>query len=141
MTKKPNSTDSIREYVRKTYLEPARKRGLKQVRVSAGEVHSGLGLRNRVPMVCSALRSKELLREAHVRILKDEGPPSGQSTTVGITYEVLHEKAEIHKPAQSRTDIFHQLRGIAKDVFRELGGGEEFIKSERRQFSQNERKR
>jgi hypothetical protein len=141
MTKKSNSTDSIREYVRKTYLEPARKRGLNQVRVNAGEVHSGLGLRNRVPMVCSALRSKELLREAHVKILKDEGPPSGQSTTVGITYEVLHDKPEIGKPAESRKLIFQQLRGIAKGVFQELGGGEEFIRKERRQFSQSDRKR
>jgi hypothetical protein len=30
--------------------------------------------------------------------------------------------------------LFFQLRGIAKDVFQALGGGEEFIRAERHQL-------
>jgi hypothetical protein len=37
------SAESIREYVAKHYIEPARRAGEHRVRVIAGEVHRSLG--------------------------------------------------------------------------------------------------
>jgi len=53
--------------------------------------------------------------------------PSGLSTTLKITYEI-GESAPPPNP-------FWGLRGIAKDLFRQLGGGENFIRQERESFS------
>jgi hypothetical protein len=123
------------------YIEPARKGGLRQVRVVAGDVHARLGLRNRIPLVCNALRSRELLDTGRVRIVADEGPPSGQSTTVAITYEVLPDErdvAPVPVPG-SRRAAFLGLRGIARETFRALGGGEQFVRREREAFFGRER--
>ena len=133
--KNQTKSESIREYVRKNYLEPARKKGEKRVRVVAGEVHKALGLRNRIPLVCNALRSKDLLATARVRILSDDGPPSGQSSTVALTYEILVEKPGDHAIEGSKREVFLKLRGIARNTFKELGGGEPFIRRERERFS------
>ena len=131
-----SKSDSIREYVRDRYIEPARAHGKRQVRVVAGDVHTGLGLRNRIPLVCNALRSRDLLRAARVRIVADEGPPSGQSTRVAITYEVLAGEPEVAAvpAAGSRGDAFLRLRGIARETFKALGGGEAFVRRERERF-------
>jgi hypothetical protein len=123
---KTHDTDRVREYARRHYVEPARQRGEMKVKIVAGDVHRALHLTNRVPLVVSALGSREFLTKNHLRIENKEGPPSMQSTTVTFTY-ALEDVAAV-KPEQ---DPFYALRGIAKDVFRELGGGEAFLKSER----------
>ena len=125
-------TDRVREYARREFIEPARRRGETRVRIVAGDVHRALRLYNRVPLVCSALASREFLRANHLRIEKREGPPSMMSTTVAITYVV--EEVAGEKPT---APTFYELRGIAKDVFRELGGGEAFLRSESDQFSED----
>jgi hypothetical protein len=38
------------------------------------------------------------------------------------------------EPSQAREDAWERLRGIGKDVFAELGGGEAFIRNERDNF-------
>jgi hypothetical protein len=99
------------------------------VRIVAGDVHKALGLHNRVPLVCNALASREFLKENRLRIESRVGPPSLLSTTVTFTYLI-----EDKEPARSTSSAFYALRGIAKDVFGELGGSEAFIRSERDQF-------
>jgi len=87
-------------------------------------------------MVCNALRSRGLLTDAGIRILADDGPPSGLSTTVAVTYEVLpREHSNRSSLPHSAHDAFLRSRGIARETFKALGGGEAFIKREREQFS------
>jgi len=133
MTQTPvkSDSDSIRKHVRERLLKPAIQRGEKIISVNAGAVHRALGLNNRVPMVCAALRSKKFLEENGLRIISRTGPPSGQSTTVTLTYEVLGPSAT----ASVADNPLLGLRGIAKDLFRKLGGGEAFIRSERNSFN------
>jgi hypothetical protein len=123
-------TDRVREYAVEEYIEPARRRGQAMVTIVAGDVHRALRLHNRVPLVCNALRSKEFLRRNHLRIESQQGPPSMMSTTVTYTY-ALEDLA----PAQSKQSSFYQLRGIAKNAFQQLGGGEAFLQTEREQFN------
>jgi len=101
-----------------------------------GTIHKVLALNNRVPLVCAALTSKKFLTENALKLISKTGPPSGQSTTVTLTYEILSGNGEISAPTESlSTESLSRLRGIAKDLFRTLGGGEAFIREERKSFS------
>jgi len=128
------AADRIREHLKKQFLEPARLRGLTTVRVVAGEVHRGLGLRNQVPNVCQVLRSQKFLNENRLVLEKFEGPPSGLGTTATFTYRLAGDGA----PQPEQESLFLRLRGVAKDTFASLGGGEKFIHGERERFYQRE---
>ena len=122
-----SDAERVRVWVEEKVIQPAKARGETIVTVTAGDIHRDLGLKNRVPLVCQALKSKRLLDKNHL-VLKDvSGPPSGLSTTLKITYEI-GDSGPVRNP-------FWELRGIAKDVFRELGGGEKFLREERESFS------
>jgi hypothetical protein len=126
-----SDSDMVRDYVRQTFLAPAQKAGERTVSVNVGSVHKALKLQNRVPLVCAALKSRKFLEEHGLRILTTTGPPSGQSTTVTFTYELV--RADSRSPAAANPLI--GLRGVAKDLFKKLGGGEHFISSERKKFA------
>jgi hypothetical protein len=84
---------------------------------NVGEVHRALALDNRVPLVCAALGSKKFLNEHGLRILSKTGPPSGQSTTVIFTYEIVEPKSQKRFPEEA----WQSLRGIAKEFMHRLG--------------------
>lgn len=121
---------AIREFLRDQYVGRARRGGALRFTVNAGEVHRAMHLHNRVPQVCSVLQSSKFVRENGLRIVEKSGPPSGFSTSVTITYEFA-----VQPPVTPGEHPFLALRGILRDVFRELGGGENFIRSEREAFS------
>jgi hypothetical protein len=123
-------SDAIRRHAYQKYISAARRRREKTVAINAGEVHRALALNNRVPLVCAALGSKKFLTEHGLRILSKTGPPSGQSTTVTFTYEIV--KPESQKPTAD--EAWQSLRGIAKDIFASLGGGEAYLRRERANF-------
>jgi hypothetical protein len=123
-----SESDAVRDHVVQKFVKTARQQGKKTTTVNVGEVHKTLGLHNRVPLVCVALRSKRFLAEQGLRIISMTGPPSGQSTTVTYTYEILGTGT------QPSSNPLIGLRGIAKEIFRKLGGGEHFIRSERSKF-------
>lgn len=127
-------SDLIRQHVCEAYLKAAIRRGENTFAVNVGAVHKALKLANRVPQVCSALESKKLLDENLLRVVSKTGPPSGQSTTVTFTYEILS------KPKPSSLNPLIGLRGVAKEVFGKLGGGEAFIASEREKFASSHEK-
>src|SRR5271165_3584755 len=117
---KRDSSDRVREYVRTRYIEPARRNGNLTVTVVAGEVQKGVGLQNRVPLVCQALKSKKFLAENDLALEKLEGPPSGMSTTVKVTYRLGNKQG---KPVSPILRLL-ELRGLGKELFASLGGGE-----------------
>src|ERR1017187_6707575 len=123
-------SDAIRRHAYQKYISAARRRREKTVAINAGEVHRALALNNRVPLVCAALGSKKFLTEHGLRILSRTGPPSGQSTTVTFTYEIV--KSESQKP--SAEEAWQSLRGIAKDIYASFGGGEAYLRQERANF-------
>jgi hypothetical protein len=122
-------TSMVRRYVREHYVNPARQEQRTTFRVVIGEIHKALGLKNRVPLVCNALASRKFLEENSLRLLERTGPPSGQSTTVELMFEVLdaHDIDGI--------ESLRALRGAGAQVFAELGGGENFLRGERNKFS------
>jgi 5-methylcytosine-specific restriction protein B len=125
-------TDLVREHARRQYVEPARHRQESTVRIVVGDVQKAVRLTNRVPLVCQALKSQKFLDENRLILEKWDGPQSGLSTTVAFTYRLLDEAQQV--PSPSPDTSFLRLRGIAKEVFQSLGGGEAFIRKEREQF-------
>ncbi len=128
---KPDS-DAVRRHAYEKYIASARRRREKTVAINVGEVHRALALSNRVPLVCAALGSKKFLTEHGLRIVSKTGPPSGQSTTVTFTYEIVGKKQDDVQLA--RQEAWNRLRGSMKDIFAELGGGENYLRNERANF-------
>ena len=127
-----SGSDLVRKHAFDVYLSPARRSGDKTFSINVGVVHRALALNNRVPLVCAALASRKFLTENHLRLISKTGPPSGQSTTVTYTYEFLEQEKE--NKQLGRQDAWNRLRGALKDVFAELGGGENYLRNERANF-------
>ena len=125
-------SDAVRRHAYEKYVSAAYRRKQKTVAINVGEVHRALALNNRVPLVCAALGSKKFLTEHGLRIVSKTGPPSGQSTTVTFTYEIVGKKRD--DVQLSRQEAWNRLRGSMKDIFGELGGGENYLRNERANF-------
>ena len=126
------NADAIRLHGREKYVVPARERQQKRFSIRTGDVLRELKLNGRVPAICSALKTREFLDENGLRLVSRTGPPSGQSTTVTYTYEFVEKGKD--KPGLDRQDAWNRLRGALKDVFAELGGGENYLRNERANF-------
>lgn len=124
-----SSSDLVREYAKETFISPARRRREKTVTINVGQVQKGVGLQNRVSLVCQALKSEKFLRAHGLKLISKTGPPSGQSTTVTYTYEFLDPQSPNAVP-----DAWERLRGALKDVYAEFGGGEAYLRAERKSF-------
>jgi hypothetical protein len=125
-----SDSDLVRQHAVELYLRTARRHGARTFSVNVGAVHKALGLNNRVPLVCAALTSKKFLVQNGLKLISKTGPPSGQSTTVTYTYEFVDRDEQ----DSTHADPWLKVRGIAKDVFAALGGGEAFIREERANF-------
>lgn len=130
-----SESDRVRQFVMDRYVNVARNRGDHSVTVVAGDVHRSLGFRNRVPLVCMALKSNKFLEENGLVVRKIEGPPSGLSTTVAITYEWKGNEAA---KAKVRSPLW-DLLGKGREMFASLGGGEEFLRREREELNRRDR--
>src|ERR1019366_5861572 len=87
---KPDS-DAVRRHAYEKYIASARRRREKTGGIKGGERHRASALNNRVPLVCAALGSKKFLTEHGLRILSKTGPPSGESTTVSVSDEIVKD--------------------------------------------------
>ncbi len=138
MEKSVKPTNQTKEHVIAAYVKPARQKGENIVQVRVGSVQKELGWTNRTPSVFSTLSSKEFQREAGVELIeKRGGPPSGgPSTTVQFVYRILDGSPSVNPSSRESRVIpngagLEKLYGILADEFKELGGGEAFLKAER----------
>jgi hypothetical protein len=125
------NADLIRLHAKEKYVAPARQRQEKRFSIRTGDVVWDLKLNGRAPAICSALKTREFLDENVLRLVSRTGPPSGQSTTVTYTYEFVSKEK---KTKEDRQNAWKRLRGALKDVFAELGGGENYLRNERANF-------
>ncbi len=131
-------TEETKKHVIAKYVVPARSSGQDKIQVRVGNVMKELGWTNRTPSVFSTLKSAAFQREAGLELLEKRGGPAsgGPSTTVEFVYRVLHPgkggPISAASPAQVPNGSgLKALYGILADTFRELGGGEAFLKAER----------
>jgi len=128
-------TELTKQYVISNYVNPARLKGEKTIQVRVGNLQKELGWTNRTPSVFSTLLSKDFQQEAGVELIeKRGGPPSGgPSTTWQFVFRVVDE-ADPAPPASKvvpNGEGLMDLYGIFADVFKQLGGGEEYLRRER----------
>jgi hypothetical protein len=122
--------EEVQEHVKRAYIQMAKQRGESTIRVKAGDVHRDLRWTNRVPSVCTTLSSQKFQRETGLKLVSTEDiPPSGMGTRAVFVYQLPLESVGSQQPRkQSRLQA---LYGTLSDVFRELGGGENFLRDER----------
>lgn len=131
--------EEVQEYVRKAYVNPARQRGETLVRIKAGDVHRSLHWSNRVPSVCTTLASQKFQRETGLKLVSKEGPPSGYGTRAVFTYNLSPADSTSSRHDSSdqggrQRPSLEALYGVLSEVFRELGGGEKFLREERQKL-------
>jgi hypothetical protein len=125
--------DEIRAFAAEKHVLPAREQGELRFDIRTGDVAREMKLvGGRIPAVCSALKTRQFLDANSLRLISVTGPKSGQSTTVIYTYEFMDKRKDTK--TLDRQDPWIRLRGALKDVFAELGGGEEYLRKEREQF-------
>ena len=74
-------SDRVRDHVKRKYIHPAQKAGKKNLSIRAGDVHTELGFSRRIPVVCSALRSRKLSKSCNVELTYIGGPNNSTHTT------------------------------------------------------------
>ena len=80
--------DDIRVFACQRYVEPARKAGKKRVTIRMGDVHKAMmGLKDRLPAVCSAIQAEKFWTGCRVALLDQQGPLQGSNRL--LTFEVL----------------------------------------------------
>ena len=79
-------SDRVRDHVKSKYLDPAKKAGKKTLSIRAGDIHKELGFSRRIPVVCSALRSRKLSKICDIELTYIGGP--NNSTTTTFTYRL-----------------------------------------------------
>ncbi len=131
-------TEQAKIHVISRYVRPARLNGEKIVQVRVGNIQKELGWTNRTPSVFSTLLSRDFQQEAGVELIeKRGGPPSGgPSTTWQFVYRVLDEgeNSTLATRGPATTGGLLALYGICANMYREVGGAEAFIRSERENF-------
>ena len=129
--------DRIRAHVVERYVDPARGRGDETITVVARDVLAALSLRDSAPSVCSALRAAKFHKENALVLIREDGPPSKQSTTTRFTYRLLAGSARgDDRPARNAV---WDLLGSGKATFAALGGGERWLRREREAFHDSPR--
>ena len=72
-----SQADKIREFAFREYIDPARKAGLREVILRAGDIHHKMGLTARLPAICGALGTKKFEKEFRLILIKREGTTNG----------------------------------------------------------------
>ena len=84
-------SDRVREYVKRKYIKPAKKDGKETLSIRAGDIHKELGFSRRIPVVCSALRSRKFLKDCDIELTYVGSP--NNSTTTTFTYQLKKDES------------------------------------------------
>ena len=125
--------DSIRSHILDHYIDPARRRGEETITIVAKAILRDLQLRgDRAPSVCRALDAKKFCKENDLELVRIDGPKAKSSTTTAFTYRLPQRSETGH--SQTARNAIRDLRGIGKDMFAAVGGGERWLRQERDAF-------
>lgn len=108
--------DQVRAYALEEFIIPGLREGT-TVAVRAGDVHAGLGLRDRAGAVCRALWA-HLFQDRHgLRLISTAGPPEGLNTTfVFADAEAESRLGRGPELAQVHVDALAWYRARARQV-------------------------
>lgn len=128
-------TEMTKRHVIVRYVEPARQKGEELLRIRVGSVQKELGWTNRASSVFSTLSSRSFQNEAALELIEKSGGPAsgGPSTTVEFVYRILPSSKGSASTISNipESSGLMDLYGIGANVFKQLGGGEVYLKRER----------
>jgi hypothetical protein len=75
-------SQKVRQYCVSRFLEAARKESAHTVEVPVRAIHDGVGLKGRFPLVCSALQTRDFLREQGIQGVEIRGPYQSSTTVL-----------------------------------------------------------
>jgi len=76
--------DNIRLFIKTNYIDPARQRGQRRLALRSSEIHRRMGLKNRYPAVCSAMRGRKIEDLCGVKVTDTDG-------AVGANFVVTYD--------------------------------------------------
>lgn len=79
-------SERVRDHVKRKYVEPAKKAGKKSLSIRAGDIHRELGFLRRIPVVCSALRSRKFQKNCDIELAYVDG--TNNTTAATFTYRL-----------------------------------------------------
>jgi len=79
-------SDRVRDHVKRKYVDPAKKAGKESLSIRAGDIHRELGFLRRIPVVCSALRSRKFQKNCDIELAYVDG--HNNTTTATFTYRL-----------------------------------------------------
>ena len=72
-----SQAEDIRKFTYKHYILPARNKNATQVTIRAGDIHSKMRLKSRMPAVCGALGTKIFKDTYNVKLINRRGSTNG----------------------------------------------------------------
>ena len=78
------NADAIREHVLRHHIQPARTAGNTVISFTAGQIHSEMHLKDRLPAVCSAIGSRRFEHDCCVKVRPVPIPLNSSSTEFTI---------------------------------------------------------
>ena len=82
-------SERVREHVKRKYIDPAKKAGKASLSIRAGDIHRELGFLRRIPVVCSALRSRKLQKNCDIELAYVDG--TNNTTAATFTYRLKED--------------------------------------------------
>ena len=79
-------SDRVRDHVKRKYVDPAKKAGKESLSIRAGDIQRELGFTRRIPVVCSALRSRKFQKNCDIELAYIDG--TNNTTTATFTYRL-----------------------------------------------------
>lgn len=142
------SSELVRGVAYDKYVKPAIQTGRMTFSISVKDLMQALrpiGFpSNNYPQICTSIQGKKFVEGNHLRVVRTDGPPSGQSSTVVVHYQRLPESSFSQKPESCRAPLasmdvqenasakaerlINSLRGLLKDEIAEFGGAEGYIR-------------
>lgn len=92
--------DRIRDFTLRTFIRPELKANKSQVTIRAGDVHSAMRLRDRMPAVCSALESRKFQEMCGLELTNKRGPHRGAN--VFLTFGGQKSTPKPESPSSAR---------------------------------------
>jgi hypothetical protein len=82
-----SQADRIRRFACDYYVAPARRDGLAEIKIRAGDVHRDMRLTNALPAVCSAIGGNRFAQMANVTLAERTGPANGSNVFFRFTLD------------------------------------------------------
>ena len=132
-------SDQIRDVAKEKYVEPAKRSGQTEFSIAVREMLNLLERdgfpNNHTPQICSSLKTSKFLHQNGLEIIRVDGPPSGQSPTVVVSYRIVnHAAGESFSKVKDKetsdrraTRLISELKGLLKKEIAAYGGTEAFV--------------